>query len=117
MGFRLPLKSLLRDIVVMCCGSILGLLLAKTFAGDSTRDRCSAIHIVKRNDGSWQVVAIEGRSNISQNYSGDEGRGGERDNVGSDDTMSGWMEEMAWEEEEEDIFVPNEATVGKLIYC
>lgn len=120
MGFRVPLKSLLRDIVIMCCGSILGLLLAKTFVGDSARDRCDAIHMVKRSGGSWRVVTTEGMANISQNYTGDEGRGGrgEGDGMRLYATESGWVEEgedsprEAEEEEMENVYVPSGQTGG-----
>ncbi len=56
MRFRVPLKSLLRDLVMMVCGSLIGLYLAKGFS--SPRDLllsdiahlCSAVHITKRGE-------------------------------------------------------------------
>lgn len=87
----------------MCCGSILGLLLAHTFVGDSTQ-LCGTIHIVKRNSSSKHtvsVVMIEDTENSLQNYSKDEQKVGGVEDVGLYDTESGWMKEGMDGEEEE----------------
>ena len=56
--------------MIMCCGSILGLLLARTFVGDSTRDTC--LHIVKKSDFSKLMTIGMVKERSVQNYSRDE---------------------------------------------
>ena len=53
MAARLPLRTLLRDVLMMLCGSFLGLLLAQSFVSHSLRvsdasEICDAIQMTKR---------------------------------------------------------------------
>ena len=99
MALRLPLRSLLRDMIIMCCGSILGLLLARVFVGDVPGDMCAPIHIVKRMmDDSRQAGSRRPETSDAQNYSIDEGQDWLVNDLGLYDSKNEVLEEEVMED-------------------